>query len=239
MFIFLKQITILKNIVNSFYKAHYFVYSTVTMITLQAEIRTNEKTKALRAADKIPAVYYSAGKESVKISVSLRDFVKVFKEAGETTAVTLTVDGKKVPTLIHDVQHNPVNGTFEHVDFLVIDMKKEIEVPVPIEFEGLAPAEKNGLGTVVKSLHEVEVRALPDAMPHAIIVSLDSLATLEDQIRVSDLVLPAGVTVITDGEEIVASVAAFVEETEEAAPIDLSAIEVAKKGKKESEEDAE
>jgi large subunit ribosomal protein L25 len=169
----------------------------------------------------------------------LRDFVKVFKEAGETSAVILHIDGKKVSTLIHEVQLNPVNGNVEHVDFLIIDMKKEIEVPVPIEFEGVAPAEKNGLGTVVKSLHEVEVRALPDAMPHAIHVSIDSLATLDDQIRVSDLVLPAGVTVITDGEEIVASVAAFVEETEDAAPIDLSALEVEKKGKKESDEDAE
>jgi len=207
------------------------------MITLQADVRTNEKAQALRKADKIPAVYYSAGKEAVKISVSLRDFVKVYKEAGETTAVTLDVAGKKVSVLIHDAQYNPVHGAFEHVDFLVIDMKKEIEVPVPVEFEGIAPAEKNGLGTVVKSLHEVEVRALPDAMPHVIHVSLESLAELDSQIRVSDIVLPKGVTIVTDGEEIVASVAAFVEETE-SAPMDLSAIEVEKRGKKETEEDA-
>lgn len=212
------------------------MYSTVTMITLQADIRTNEKPQALRSADKIPAVYYSAGKEVVKIIVSLRDFVKVFKEAGETSAVTLVIADKKVSTLIHDVQRNPVNGFVEHVDFLVIDMKKEIEVPVPIEFEGVSPAEKGGLGTVVKSLHEVEVRALPDAMPHALHVSLESLENLDSQIRVSDIVLPKGVTIITDGEEIVASVAAFVEETEDSTPIDLSAIEVEKRGKKDEEE---
>lgn len=208
------------------------------MITLQADIRTNEKPQALRTMDKIPAVYYSAGKEAIKISVSLQEFTKVFKEAGETTAVTLHVDGKKIPTLIHDVQHNPVKGTFEHVDFLVIDMKKEIEVAVPIEFEGISPAEKSSLGTVVKSLHEVEVRALPDALPHAIHVSIESLTSLESQIHVSDIVAPKGVTIITDGEEVVASVTPFAQEQESDTTIDFSAIEVEKKGKKETEDEA-
>ena len=62
---------------------------------------------------------------------------------------------------------------------------------------------------------------------------------MHDQVLVSDLKLPAGVTAITGAEEVIASLAAQVEETEEtAAPIDLSTIEVEKKGKKEDEEAA-
>lgn len=208
------------------------------MITLAATKRTNETAAAVRAQDNIPAVYYGAGKDSVSISISLRDFTKVWKEAGETAAVTLDVDGEKVTTLIHDMQIDPLSNVPTHVDFLIIDMKKEIEVAVPIEFTGLAEAEKAGLGTLVKVLHEVEVRALPANMPHELIVDVTSLATLDMQIHVKDIVLPANVTLITDSEEVVALVAAFKEE-KESAPMDLDSIEVVEKGKKEDEEIAE
>jgi large subunit ribosomal protein L25 len=209
------------------------------MITLEATQR-NGSPDALRAQDFIPAVYYGAGKDAVSIAVPARAFAKVLKEAGETTAVTLTIGSEKISTIIHDLQRNHVDGTVTHVDFLVIDMKKEIEVAVPIEFTGVAEAEKNGLGTLVKVLHEAHVSALPADLPHNLEVDVTGLATLEDQIHVSDIVLPKGVTMVTDPEEVVALIAAFVEEKEEeAAPVDLSAIEVEKKGKQEEAEEDE
>ncbi len=206
------------------------------MITLTATKRGTETPATLRAADQIPAVYYGMGKDAVSIAISSKDFAKVWKQAGETTAVTLDVAGEKVTTLIHDMQLDPIMNVPTHVDFLVIDMKKEIEVAVPIEFTGLAEAEKGGLGTLVKVLHEVQVRALPADLPHAFEVDVTSLASVDMQINVKDIVLPKGVTMVTDGEEVVALVAAFQEE-KESAPMDLSAIEVVEKGKK--DEDAE
>lgn len=209
------------------------------MLTINAVKRTTEKASALRAKDLIPAVYYGAGKDSVALTVSLRDFVKVYKEAGETTAITLDLGSEKVTTLVHDMQHDPITDMPTHIDFLVIDMKKEIDVAIPIEFTGLAEAEKAGLGTIVKVLHEVEVRALPAKLPHALEVDVTRLATLQDQIHVRDIVLPEGVTFVTSEDEVVALVSAFVEETiEEVAPIDLSQIEVEKKGKQEEGEES-
>ncbi len=208
-------------------------------ITMKATKRSNEKTQVLRAAELMPAVYYGAGTESTAISISLKDFIKVWKQAGETTTVTLDVEGTKVTTLIHDMQHDPITGTPTHVDFLVIDMKKEIEVAVPIEFVGTAEAETTNVGVLTKVLHEVQVRALPANLPHSIEIDVSGLATLEDQIHVSDIKLPAGVEMVTDSEEVVALVTAFVEEKEEAPVLDLSSIEVEKKGKKDDEEVAE
>ena len=205
------------------------------MITLRAEKRTNENLAGLRAADKVPAVYYGAGKDAVSITIPMREFIKVWKEAGETTAVALDFGSEKVTTLIHDMQQDHITGAPTHVDFLVIDMNKEIEVAVPIEFTGLADAEKTGLGNVVKVAHEVEVRALPDKLPHSFVVDVTGLATLQDQIHASDIVLPTGVTLITSPDEVIALVSAFVEEKEEAPVMDLSAIEVEKKGKKDEE----
>jgi large subunit ribosomal protein L25 len=208
------------------------------MITLEATQRSGSPA-ALREQEMIPAVYYGAGKDAVSIAIPAKEFIKVYKEAGENTAVTLTIGGEKISTIIHDTQRNPISGEFTHVDFLIIDMKKEIEVAVPLEFIGIAEAEKGGLGTVVKSVHEVEVRALPNDLPHSFEIDITGLATLEDQIHVKDIKLPKGVTMITDGEEVVASVAHFVEEVEEAPAPDLSAIEVEKKGKTEETEGEE
>lgn len=209
------------------------------MITLEATQRTGTPDQ-LRAQDMIPAVYYGAGKDAVSIAVSARDFVKVWKEAGETTAVTLTIGSEKISTLIHDVQRNHIDDSATHVDFLIIDMKKEIEVAVPLEFTGIAEAEKNGLGTLVKTMHEVQVSALPANLPHSLEIDVTGLDSLDSQIHASDIKLPHGVTLITDGDEVVASIAHFVEEKEEeAAAPDLSAIEVEKKGKAEETQDEE
>lgn len=208
------------------------------MITLAATKRTNESPAALRAAEQIPAVFYGNKQETTSISVPLRDFMKVYKEAGETTTVTLDMGGEKVTTLIHDMQLDPIMNVPTHVDFLVIDMKKEIEVAVPIEFTGLAEAEKSGLGTLVKVLHEVEVKALPANLPHALEVDVTGLATLDMQIHVGDIKLPSGVTLITPSEEVVALVAAFKEEKEETTAIDFDTIQVEEKGKKDEEGEA-
>jgi large subunit ribosomal protein L25 len=219
-------------------KISFSVYLEPMTITLTAQSRGGKSPATLRKEDFIPAVYYSAGKDAVSIAVPVREFTKVLKEAGETSAVTLMLGGEKITTLIHDMQRDPITNTTTHIDFLIIDMNKEIEVPVPIEFTGLAEAEKTGLGTIVKVLHEVQVRALPNDMPHVLEVDVTPIATLEDQILVRDIKVPKGVTILNDAEEVVALAAAFKEETEEAAPVDLSAIEVEQKGKKEEDEAA-
>ncbi len=206
-------------------------------ITLTASKREGTPAQ-LRVQELVPAVYYGSGSDAVSVSVPLKEFTKVFKEAGETTAIVLQLGGEKINTMIHDIQRDPLSGTPTHVDFLVIDMNKEIEVPVPIEFTGLAGAEKNGIGTIVKVLHEMHVKALPANLPHSFTVDITRLATLEDQIHVKDIVLGTGVTLITGEDEVVALVTPFIEEKEEApVPIDLSAIEVEKKGKDETAEE--
>ncbi|MFA5934054.1 MAG: 50S ribosomal protein L25 [Candidatus Paceibacterota bacterium] len=207
------------------------------MFTLNAKARTNKDNLAtLRKAEEMPAVFYGAGKESTMISVSSRDFKKVWKEAGESSTITITTPEGRIETLIHEVQVNPITGAPIHADFLVIDTNKPIEITVPLEFEGEAPAVKNGLGNLVKVLHEIDIEALPKDLPHSIMVDLSKLISLEDQILVSDLALPKGVTAKTDGEDVIATMATIKEEVEEAsAPTDLSSIEVEKRGKKEEE----
>lgn len=206
------------------------------MQTLLASKRSKTDTLGnIRSNGMIPAVVYGARVENTSISVPSVDFIKAWKVAGESSTIVLDIESKKIDVLIHDLQVDPVKGFPIHVDFLAIDMNKPVEVSIPLEFIGIAPAEKSGLGTLVKVLHEVEVKALPKDLPHAIEVDISSLETLENQIHVSDIKLPSGVSMITESGEVVALVAAAKEEKEEA-PVDLSAIEVEKKGKKEDED---
>jgi large subunit ribosomal protein L25 len=210
------------------------------MLTLNAKIRDiKESVDAIRKAGELPAVFYGSGVESTSISVSKSEFKKVWKKAGESSAVTITTTKGVVNALIHDVQVDPVSDEVIHVDFLVIDMNKKIQVGVPIEFTGISGAVKSGMGTLVKVLHEVEIESLPKDLPHNLIVDISKLDTIDSQILVSDIILPDGVTMITKGTEVVASIAEQKEEKEEVAPVDLSAIEVEKKGKKEEEPGAE
>jgi len=191
----------------------------------------------------IPAVVYGVRVENTMISVPTVDFQKILKVAGESSTIVLEITdnnkkagaSQKIDVLIHDMQSDPVKGNPIHVDFLAIDMNKTVEVTIPIEFLGVAPAEKEGLGILVKVLHEIEIEALPKDLPHNVEVDLSILLKLDDQIHAKDLRLPKGVTMKTHGDEVIALIAPIKEEVVEEAPVDLSAIEVEKKGKKEEE----
>jgi large subunit ribosomal protein L25 len=213
----------------------------VFMFSIKAKKREiSENLATMRKAGEIPAVFYGMGKDSTPISISNIEFKKVWHKAGESTTVAIEVDGKKIDTLIHEVQTHPVTDEPIHVDFLAIDMNKKIKVNVPIEFEGVSPAVKSGTGNLVKVLHEVEVEALPADLPHSLSVDISSLVDTQSQITVADIKLPKGVAVTANPTDVVASIIEQKEEKEEqAAPVDLSSIEVEKKGKKEEEGGAE
>jgi large subunit ribosomal protein L25 len=190
----------------------------------------------LRKKGEIPAVFYGAKKPATSIYISNTEFKKIWHKAGESSTVQISMPDDKIDVLIHEVQTDPVTDEPIHVDFLAIDMNKKIRVKVALVFEGVSGIVKNGLGTLVKVLYEVEIEALPKDLPHNLAVDISKLETLQDQIFVSDIKLPPGVIFINSAQDVVASIAEQKEEKEEIAPVvDLSTIEVEKKGKKEEE----
>lgn len=205
------------------------------MITLKAEARDiATKLDGLRKAGRIPAVFYGKKEPSTPISINTVDFLKVWKQAGESSVVVLdTPEGEK-ESLIHDIDFDPVKGTPRHADFYVFEKGHKVEVEVPLEFEGVAPAIKDLGGSLVKVVHAVRVEAMPKDLPHDIKIDISSLVDFTSQILAQDIVMPHGVTLLEKPEEVIALVSAPREEKEEeVAPIDLDAIEVEKKGKDE------
>ena len=194
----------------------------------------------IRAEGTVPAVVYGSGRETMSIAVPLREFTKVHKEAGESGTVELSLPNGKVTVLIHEVVNDPVKGHPIHIDFLAIDVTKPIQVSVPLEFTGVSPAVTGSLGTLVKVMHEMEVKGLAPHIPHSIEVDISSLDVVDSQITVADIKLPHGVEALAKATDAVALIATVKEETDEApTAIDFDSIQVEKKGKKEEEGAAE
>jgi large subunit ribosomal protein L25 len=212
--------------------------------TLAAKPRelTGRKTRHLREEGIVPAVVYGAGTDPQSVSVDRNEFVRLYKQAGESSVIGLTVDGgKELNVLIHDFQRDPLTGFVTHIDFLTVDMSKPIEADVALEFVGESMAVKSSGGTLVKSMDHLAVKALPSALVSSIEVDLTALATLDDVIRVSDLTLPQGIEAMDDAEQVIATVSAprsqeEVEALDKAVEGDVSAVEVEGK-KKEAEEE--
>jgi large subunit ribosomal protein L25 len=205
-------------------------------MTVKLEVTAKTASaKALRKAGSIPAVVYGPKQEPLAVSVEKSVFEKLLKGAGESTVINLVGLGEEIEVLVHEVSFNPAKGGVEHVDFYAIEKGKEITVHVPLEFIGEAPAVKKG-GSLTKVLHEIEVTCKPSALPQHIEVDVTPLDDFEKQIHVKDLVVPNGVKVENDGEEVVALVQEVQEEVEpEPVAVDMDAVEVEAKGKTEEE----
>lgn len=209
------------------------------MISLNVEKRKiGGNLDGLRKKGLIPAVFYGKKEASTPIVISLNDFVKVWEKAGESSVVTLKVkEGEELEALVHDVDLDPVTEVPRHADFYVFEKGQKIKLEIPIEFVGVSAAVKDLGGILIKVRRALEIEALPKDLPHEIKVDISPLVNFESQILGKDVALPAGVTLAHGADDVVALVSEAKEEAVEevAAPVDLSAIEVEKKGKKEEE----
>lgn len=212
--------------------------------TIAAATREAGNADALRKDARIPAVVYGPEIDPISISVSYRDFDKLYNEAGESSLIDLAVEGLKetVTVLIQDVQYDPVKGTIQHADFRQINMGEAIDATVELTFVGQAPAVKELGGTLNANLDSVSVTCLPKDLVSHIDVDLSVLATFDDAITIADLQLPEGVEVTDAPDTLVANVSAPLTEEQLAAmeatqDADVDSVEV--EGKKKDEESGE
>lgn len=188
-----------------------------------------KKVKILRAKGEMPAEMFGHGIPNAHISVSQKDFAKIYKTAGEHELVNVVVEsGKAVPTLITNAQRDALSGQFLSADFYAVRMDEKLTVSIPVTFKGEASAEKKGF-PVIKVLTEIEVETLPGNMPHEFTVDLSKLADVGDTIHVSDVKMPKGVESLIPADSVIATVGEKTEEEvaptaeAEAAPVAESA----------------
>lgn len=178
------------------------------LLTVSRREVTGKAVARLRRAGQLPAVAYGHGEPSTNLVVDAHAFEQLRRHVGPNTLIDLAVDGKRPkPALIHGVQIHPVTRRPLHVDFLLVRMSEELTVDVPVVPLGTSPAVEIHGGTLLQLVDTIKVRARADHLPQEIPVPIDRLVDFETILHVRDLPLPAGVTVVSDPDEVVAKVA--------------------------------
>jgi len=217
------------------------------MLTLVAKIRDKigHGLNQLRKQGFIPGILYGPEIKSLPLIIEANHFRKIYQKAGETTLVKLNIEGeekakksKERIVLITDVQRDVLTGKIIHFDLYQVKMDKPITAEVPLVFIGEAPAVKVEGGALVKNIQTVEVEALPQDLPKEIEVDVSSLKTFEDNIYIKDLVLPSGVKILAEPNEVVASVTPPEEEVIEEVPTEEAISEIKTEAEEKREKEA-
>jgi len=193
---------------------------------LAVELRENTGkgvARKLRAKGLIPAIFYGTDQPSKPLVVEAHalDHLIASSAAGINTLIDLKgggpLDGKVV--LVKALQRDPVRGALLHADFYAVDLTRKLEVSVPIHLVGTAQGLKFG-GIVDHALREIELECLPNAIPEEIPVDITAMQ-VGDSLHVRDIPLPAGVTLVSDPDLSVVSVALAAAEEEAAASTEV------------------
>ena len=210
----------------------------------RSETGKNEARRS-RAAGRIPAVVYGAGKPNVPISVDRKSLADLFREgAGENAIFLLKLQGSDQSrhAMIRELQRDPVSRKPLHIDFVRVLMDVKVTVKVPIEPVGVAIGVKAEGGILDVVTREIEIECLPADIPAHISVDVSGLS-IGDAIRISELPPISGVTVVDNPEKVVVHVAHPTREEEPVAAAAEGAVaepaepEVLKKGKAVAEEE--
>jgi len=201
------------------------------------------RAKHIQDSGNIPAVVYGHGIEPKAVQVNRSEFRKLYRQAGTSSLIDLTVDsGSPVKALIQEIQVHPITMDPYHIDFRQIRMDEELTIDVPLKFVGESPAVKGLAGTLVHPIAEIKVKCLPADLPHEIEVDLSLLKTFDDSITVKTLNVPKGVTVLDDANVTSAMVTPPLTEEqlkkmeEEGKTADVTTIKTEAEEKKQAEE---
>jgi len=187
-------------------------------VKLQERKVIGKQLNSIRKDGLIPAVIHNHGQPSVHVMAPELELVKIYHAAGKHHPLNLQVGSQQFFALIKDAHFNPVKRRLQHMVFQAIKRDEKVEAEIPLHLEGEIPAEKVGL-MVLHQLDHIEVEALPGNLPDEIVVDATKLIELHDKITVADLVIPSGVTVITELDHPISTVVetkAMISEEEEA-----------------------
>ncbi len=173
----------------------------MTMLSLKAqkrEVTGKGEMRRLRVAKKVPAVFYGTNGENISLQVEKLPLEKVYNKVRRTTVFNLEIEenGKETtyPVIVWDAQYHPTKAEFTHIDFYNVDLDKEVQITVPVEFVGISRGAKAG-GKLEIYREEMRLAAKPQDMPSKVKIDISTL-DLNKTIRATDVELPANVRVV-------------------------------------------
>jgi len=177
------------------------------------ELRTRSRTvlgkqvRQMRVKEWVPAVVYGPDQAARSIEAPERALGQVLRRAGDTSLIDLYVDDEAAGTVVlaREVQRNALNGRLLHVDFYQVRLTEKVKTAPHLRFHGEPAAVKAGLAVLLHNMTQVEVECLPTDLIHSIDVDVSVLVNVGDSIYVRDLLVPAGITLLDDANDVVAS----------------------------------
>jgi large subunit ribosomal protein L25 len=219
-----------------------------TLEAVKRDGRGKNEANRLRAAGRIPAVFYGARKEGelptgVSVAVNPKDLLKILhSDSGANTLINLKVDGAEARVMVKEYQLDPITHSLLHADFYQLAMDKAIVVTVPVLLKGEARGVKLQGGLVDFVTRDIQVQCLPTDIPENITVDITEM-NLNDAIRVRDLPQDAKWKPVTDVDTMLVHVVMPKAEESAQAATDAATTtaepEVIKKGKADEEKEKE
>jgi len=186
--------------------------------TIEVRPRTEHGTRVTRRMRKqglVPGVVYGTPEgDVISFAADARELRRILVGAG--ALIDLKLDGEARPVIVKDQQFHPVRGELIHIDFVQVRLDEKIQTQVAVHVEGTdeAPGVKEG-GVLEQATHQLNIEALPTAIPDAIVVDVSGLGIAETM-HLSAVPPPDGVTFLDDPEEtIIATIVVPTEEPEE------------------------
>ncbi|OGZ04079.1 MAG: hypothetical protein A2604_02140 [Candidatus Liptonbacteria bacterium RIFOXYD1_FULL_36_11] len=191
-------------------------------------------SKNLRKEGLIPAELYGHKIDNLHLSVPIKDFLKAFSEAGESSIINLDIEGEKRPVLIYHISKNSLKDEIENIDFYQVRMDEKVTTKIPVEFIGESPAVKEKDALLIKVVDEIEVEAFPADLPHKIEIDISSLDDFGKSIHAKDLNISSKVKIFLEPDSVLVTVTEKrEEETAPIAPVvDVSTVKVETEEKK-------
>ena len=210
-------------------------------ITAQPRSVIGKKVKALRRTGVTPLHLYGPGIAPLALQADTRTLIRTLTEAGRSRPIDVQVEngGGRHLAFVRDIQFHAVSGEVLHVDLLRVDIEATTRVEVPVELHGEAPAVRLRGGSLIQGLHTVLVEAMPLEIPEFISVDVAVLEDFDHVLRVADIVVPQGFSILTDPDQMVAHVTPPVGEAaleaEQAATVEPERVTATREGEPEEQ----
>jgi len=175
-------------------------------LTAQPRQIVGKQVRQLRRHGLIPAVLYGREAQPILLQIEEKLLRRTLRQAGGHRLIALRVQGSDVPhpSLVREVQIEPISRRILHADFQRVVMTEKIRTDVPIVLTGDSPVVKSGAGVLVRGLDRVEIEALPGDLIDSIQADLAVLTSLDQAIHVSDLRVNDAVRILSNPSDLVA-----------------------------------
>jgi large subunit ribosomal protein L25 len=155
-------------------------------------------SRRLRRSGKVPAILYGGHNEPRQILLDHQNLLTLLvNERFFSTILQLKISGESQAAIVKDVQRHPAKNQILHMDLQRVLENEKIRMTIPLHFKGAAgsPGVKTQGGVVSHLLNLVEVMCLPKDLPEFLEIDLSQME-INDIKRLSDIPLPAGVTLV-------------------------------------------